>query len=64
MKRPKTAIGLFQLGGPDSPEAVEPFLFNLFMDPDIIDFPLAFLARKPLARFISKKRSMKVTGEL
>ena len=60
MKRPKTAIVLFQLGGPDSPEAVEPFLYNLFMDPDIIDFPLAFLARKPLARFISKKRSMKV----
>jgi ferrochelatase len=60
MKRLKTAVVLFQLGGPDSPEAVEPFLFNLFMDPDIINFPFAFLARKPLARFISNKRSMKV----
>lgn len=56
----KTAIVLFQLGGPDSLEAVEPFLLNLFMDPDIIDFPLAFLARKPLAKLISSRRSQKV----
>jgi ferrochelatase len=60
MKSKKTAVVLFQLGGPDSLEAVQPFLFNLFMDPDIIDFPLAFLARKPLARWISKKRSAHV----
>ena len=56
----KTAVVLFQLGGPDSLEAVEPFLFNLFLDPDIIDFPLAFLARKPLATLISSKRSLRV----
>jgi ferrochelatase len=56
----KTAVVLFQLGGPDSLEAVKPFLFNLFMDPDIIDFPLAFLARKPLAKLISSRRSLKV----
>jgi protoporphyrin/coproporphyrin ferrochelatase len=56
----KTAIVLFQLGGPDSLEAVEPFLFNLFMDPDIIDFPLAFLARRSLAKLISSRRSQKV----
>jgi len=56
----KTAVVLFQLGGPDSLEAVEPFLFNLFKDPDIIDFPLAFLARKSLARLISSSRSLKV----
>ncbi len=55
--RKKIGVVLFQLGGPDSPEAVEPFLYNLFCDPDIIDFPLAFLARKPLARFISKRRA-------
>ncbi len=51
------AVVLFQLGGPDSMEAVEPFLYNLFCDPDIIDFPGAFLARKWLARFISHKRA-------
>ena len=56
----KIAIVLFQLGGPDSLGAVEPFLFNLFMDPDIIDFPLAFLVRRALAKFISARRSLKV----
>jgi protoporphyrin/coproporphyrin ferrochelatase len=56
----QTAVVLFQLGGPDSLDAIEPFLFNLFMDPDIIDFPLARFIRRPLARFISSKRSKKV----
>jgi ferrochelatase len=56
----KIAVVLFQLGGPDSLKAVEPFLFNLFMDPDIINFPLAFLARKPLAKLISGWRTPKV----
>lgn len=54
------AVILFQLGGPDSQEAVEPFLYNLFCDPDIINFPGSFLARKPLARLISRTRSKKV----
>ncbi len=54
------AVILFQLGGPDSLESVEPFLYNLFCDPDIIDFPGAFLARKPLAKFIATRRSQKV----
>lgn len=59
MANKKTAVVLFQLGGPDSLEAVEPFLFNLFADPDIINFPGAFLVRKPFAKFISKRRSKK-----
>lgn len=54
------AVILFQLGGPDSQEAVEPFLYNLFCDPDIINFPGSFLARKPLAKLISTTRSKKV----
>jgi ferrochelatase len=33
------AIVLLQFGGPDSLEAVEPFLFNLFSDPDIFQLP-------------------------
>src|ERR1022692_745177 len=37
----KIGVVLFQLGGPDSLEAIEPFLYNLFCDPDIIDFPFA-----------------------
>ena len=35
----KLAVVLFNLGGPDSPEAVEPFLRNLFSDPAIISLP-------------------------
>lgn len=50
----KTAVILFNLGGPDSLDAVEPFLFNLFNDPAIIGAP--GLIRRLLARFISKKR--------
>jgi protoporphyrin/coproporphyrin ferrochelatase len=56
----KVAIVLFQLGGPEDQAAVEPFLYNLFCDPDIIDFPGAFLARKWLARRISTRRSKTV----
>lgn len=54
------AVVLFQLGGPDSLEAIEPFLLNLFRDPDIIDFPFSKLAREPLARLISATRARKV----
>ncbi|HVB87843.1 MAG TPA: ferrochelatase [Candidatus Dormibacteraeota bacterium] len=56
----RIAIVMFQLGGPDTQEAVEPFLYNLFCDPDIINFPGSFLARKPLAKLISTTRSKKV----
>jgi protoporphyrin/coproporphyrin ferrochelatase len=58
----KLAVVLFQLGGPDSQAAVEPFLYNLFCDPDIINFPGSFLARKPLAKLISVTRS-KTAGQ-
>lgn len=53
----KVAIILFNLGGPDSPEAVQPFLKNLFSDPAIISLP-SFL-RLPLASFISSRRAPK-----
>lgn len=51
----RIAVVLFNLGGPDSPEAVQPFLYNLFIDPAIIRLPLPF--RWLLARFISKRRA-------
>jgi len=56
----KVGVVVFQLGGPDSLDAVEPFLYNLFLDPDIIDFPFAKLARPVLARLISTTRTRKV----
>src|SRR6202023_876963 len=54
-------IVLLNLGGPDSLEAVEPFLYNLFSDPDIIDFPLASIARRPLAYLIARSRARHVS---
>ena len=51
----KKAVILFNLGGPDKLESVEPFLFNLFNDPEIISIPSIF--RYPLAKFISKRRT-------
>jgi protoporphyrin/coproporphyrin ferrochelatase len=51
----KLAVVLFNLGGPDSPEAVEPFLRNLFSDPAVISLP--GLLRLPLARFIARRRA-------
>lgn len=59
-ERRRVGIVLFQLGGPDTLEAIEPFLYNLFCDPDIIDFPFARIGRKPLARLISSTRARKV----
>ncbi len=51
----KLAVVLYNLGGPDSLDAVEPFLTNLFSDPAIISLP-AFV-RRPLARFIARRRA-------
>jgi protoporphyrin/coproporphyrin ferrochelatase len=62
-QKKKVGIVLFQLGGPDSLEAVEPFLLNLFLDPDIIPMgPLGFL-RRPLAKLISSRRCIPVGGK-
>lgn len=55
LKRRRVAVVLFNLGGPDGPEAVRPFLFNLFRDPAIIGAP-AFV-RLPLAALISTTRA-------
>lgn len=60
MEEKTVGVVLFQLGGPDSPEAVEPFLYNLFSDPDIIDLPVGRWARQPLARLAASSRAKKV----
>jgi ferrochelatase len=51
----KKAVILFNLGGPDKIENVEPFLFNLFNDPAILNLP-SFI-RFPLAKLISNRRA-------
>ncbi len=53
----RTAVVLFNLGGPDSLDAVEPFLYNLFSDPDIFRLPLPWLTQKPFAHFASRRRA-------
>jgi ferrochelatase len=56
----RTAVVLMNLGGPDSPEAVRPFLYNLFSDPAIIRLP--GLVRLPLARLIARQRARVASG--
>jgi protoporphyrin/coproporphyrin ferrochelatase len=56
----RVGIVLFQLGGPDSLEAVEPFLLNLFLDPDIIPLGPFGILRRPIAKLISSRRSIPV----
>lgn len=55
MTRPRLAVVLFNLGGPDGPEAVRPFLYNLFSDPAIITLPTPI--RLVLAALISTTRT-------
>ena len=51
----RAAVVLFNLGGPDKPESVEPFLFNLFNDPAI--FRLPRLPRFVLAKLVARRRA-------
>lgn len=51
----RVAVVLFNLGGPDAPESVRPFLFNLFADPAIIRLPNPF--RFLIASLISGRRA-------
>lgn len=55
MTKPRVAVVLFNLGGPDTPEAVRPFLRNLFRDPAILRVP--FFVRPWLARKIASARA-------
>jgi protoporphyrin/coproporphyrin ferrochelatase len=55
--RPPVAVVLMQFGGPDSLDAVEPFLFNLFSDPDIFELPFGPRFQEFVARQISKRRA-------
>jgi ferrochelatase len=52
--RARLAVVLFNLGGPDRPESIKPFLLNLFNDPAILRVP--FPVRSLLARRIAKAR--------
>lgn len=53
-------VVMMNLGGPSTLEDVEPFLYNLFMDPAIIDIPLPAPLRDWLCRIIAKRRAKSV----
>src|SRR5688572_14798097 len=56
----RTAVILFNLGGPDDLKAVKPFLFNLFNDKAIIRLPQPL--RWLVAGLISSRRARKARG--
>lgn len=56
----KIGVVLLNLGGPDKPEDVAPFLYNLFMDPAIVDIPVGGIFRHWLCKFIASRRSKHV----
>jgi len=58
-KKRKIAIVLMNLGGPDKPESIYPFLLNLFRDPAILRVP--FFVRPLLARIIARSRKKPAT---
>jgi protoporphyrin/coproporphyrin ferrochelatase len=58
-QRRRVAVVLFNLGGPDGPEAIRPFLLNLFSDPAILRVP--FFVRPFLARTIARARLQPAT---
>ena len=51
------AVVVLNLGGPDSPEAIEPFLRNLFADPDVIQLGWLRPLQPLLARWIAHRRA-------
>ena len=59
----KVGVVLMNLGGPFNTKDVAPFLYNLFMDPAIIDIPLRGIFRHWLSSFIARTRSKKVAKD-
>lgn len=53
----RTAVLLVNFGGPCGLKEVKPFLFNLFNDPVVLNIPLGFIFRRPLAWLISVMRN-------
>ncbi len=56
----KWAVFFLNMGGPETPDEVEQYLYNIFSDRNIISLPFSALMQKPLAKFISMRRAPKV----
>lgn len=59
----KDLLYVMYMGGPDSIEGIEEFLFNLFSDRTIIDFHIGSTLQTFIAKRIARKRSKKVAPE-
>lgn len=57
----KTAVMISNMGGPHELDAVECYLYNIFMDPDIIDIPLPRFLRRKFIAWFAKKRAPEST---
>ena len=51
------AVVALQLGGPTAPEEVQPFLENMFRDPELFDLPIPARAQDWLAKRLSRLRA-------
>src|SRR5512139_721934 len=51
---------LLSMGGPSSLDEVEPYIYNLLADPDMVRLPLAGLLQRPFARMVARRRAPKV----
>jgi protoporphyrin/coproporphyrin ferrochelatase len=51
---------MLNFGGPQKREEVEPFLFSLFADPDVIKLPFASWLQRPFAGLISRRRAPQI----
>jgi protoporphyrin/coproporphyrin ferrochelatase len=56
----RTDLALLNFGGPQSAEEVEPFLYSLFVDPDLIKLPFPSLLQERFAGLISSRRAPKI----
>ena len=59
----RIGIVLLNLGAPESLTDIQPFLYNLFMDPAIIELPFKGIFRHLFAYFISQRRSRKLKAD-
>ena len=57
----KTAVIISNMGGPHELDAVECYLYNIFMDPDIIDIPLPGFLKRHFVAWFAKKRAPEST---
>lgn len=59
----RVGVVLLNLGGPTKEEEVAPFLYNLFMDPAIIDLPVKGRLRHWLCQLVARRRARTVAKD-